>query len=73
MPRKWIGNLANLSSAQEMEEFTMLFMVLEDVPLSYQPDKITWKWTHAVIYSVVSAYDCQFIGTMQSLESPNCH
>jgi hypothetical protein len=48
-----------------MEEFTMLFMALEDVSLSDQPDKITWKWTHDGNYTVAYAYDYQFIGAMQ--------
>jgi hypothetical protein len=48
-----------------MEEFTLLFMALEDVSLTSQPDKITWKWTQDGIYSVATAYECQFIGVMQ--------
>jgi hypothetical protein len=66
---KWISNLANITSTQEMEEFTMLFMALAPVSLNSNPDTIKWRWTSNGQYSVASAYKCQFTGAIQKFPS----
>jgi hypothetical protein len=42
----------------------MLFMALEAVKLNDQEDSISWRWTANGVYSVASAYECQFLGSM---------
>jgi hypothetical protein len=37
---KWINNLANITTSQEMEEFTMLSMALDPVTLNDNTDSI---------------------------------
>jgi hypothetical protein len=41
----WIRNLLAIDSTKLLEEFTLLFMALSEVPLSEVQDQITWKWT----------------------------
>jgi hypothetical protein len=64
---KWISNLAGITSTTELEEFTLLFMAMETVTLTDQPDTIKWKWTSDGNFSVASAYDCQFLGAVQRI------
>jgi hypothetical protein len=47
-----------------MEEFTLLFMALSSVTLTEQSNSITWRWTGDGKFSVSSAYDCQFQGSI---------
>jgi hypothetical protein len=61
---KWISNLVNIHSTEQLEEFTMLFMALSSITLNDDDDTITWKWTANGKYTTSSAYDCQFIGAM---------
>jgi hypothetical protein len=62
-------HLANISSSEEIEEFTMLFMALAPVTLTNEPHIIKWRWTTNDQYYVASAYDCQFIGAIQKFPS----
>jgi hypothetical protein len=60
----WIRNLKDINSTALLEEFLLLFMALSDVELSEQQDSIKWKWKDDGLYSVSSAYECQFKGTI---------
>jgi hypothetical protein len=63
----WIRNLGVIGSAQLLDEFVLLYLAITSVTLTDQRDEITWRWTSNGKYSVASAYDCQFIGSMTSL------
>lgn len=60
----WIRNLNNVNSSTLVQEFTLFFMALADVQLSDHKDEIIWKWTLDGKYSIASAYDCQFRGSI---------
>jgi hypothetical protein len=47
-----------------MEEFILLFMALSHVELSQQKDKINWRWMVDGQYTMKSAYECQFRGSI---------
>jgi hypothetical protein len=40
-------------------------MALDPVILTDQPDTIKWKWIRDGTYTISSAYECQFLGTVQ--------
>jgi hypothetical protein len=58
----WARNISDLDTTVLVAEFVMLFMSLEPVQLNQEKDVIKWRWTNAGIFSVFSAYDCQFKG-----------
>jgi hypothetical protein len=62
----WIRNLQHVSNPIQLEEFTLLFMEISDVQLNDQHDSIYWKWTTDKKNSVASAYNCHFLGSMDS-------
>jgi hypothetical protein len=66
----WIKNLKQLQIAEQLDEFVLLFMALSRTNLSNQIDKIFWKWTPDDRFSVASAYDCQFHGSMAFFQAP---
>jgi hypothetical protein len=75
------SNLQNVSTTSQLEEFTLLFMVISSVVLTNQRDEIFWKWTKDDRYFLASAYKCQFLRAMtrfpatslwQALEEPKC-
>jgi hypothetical protein len=39
-------------------------MALSQITHTDQKDKIHWRWTRDGVYTVASAYDCQFIGCL---------
>jgi hypothetical protein len=63
---RWIKNLGNIDSTSLIEEFTLLFMAPASVKLTDKQDQITWLWTADGKYSVVSAYECQFMGAIST-------
>jgi hypothetical protein len=66
----WIKNLQAIHNTEQLEEFILLFMALSPVTLNDQHDSISWKWTSDGNYSVSSAYECQFLGSMSNFSSP---
>lgn len=46
-----------------MDEFVLLFGLLNDITLSNEKDQIRWKWTASGIYTTASAYQIQFEGS----------
>lgn len=60
----WIGNLGHLGVAHLIQEFLLLSMGLADIHLSHEPDTMIWRWTSNGKYSVSSAYECQFRGSV---------
>jgi hypothetical protein len=60
----WIRNLGNVDSETLVEEFTMLFMALSNINLNDQQDTKTWRWTPNGKYTVASAYERQFCGSI---------
>jgi hypothetical protein len=63
-------NSNEITSATQLEEFTMLFIALDSVELSEQKDTISWNWTKDGKFSVSSAYECQFLGAMSRFPTP---
>jgi hypothetical protein len=63
----WISSLVDITTTTEMEDFTLLFMVISLVSLTDQLDTITWRWTGDGKFTVASAYKCQFHGTYTTL------
>ena len=47
-----------------MAQFIQLWAVLREVVLQPRPDAISWRWTASGIYSMASAYRCQFVGAV---------
>jgi hypothetical protein len=41
----WIRNLQGIHTTEQLEEFTLLFMALEDINLNDQDGSIRWRWT----------------------------
>jgi hypothetical protein len=60
----WARNISDLDTTVLVAEFVMLFMSLEPVQLNQEKDVIKWRWTNAGIFSVFSAYNCQFKGSI---------
>jgi hypothetical protein len=60
----WIRSLQNINTPAQLDEFVLLFLAISSVNLSNSRDEITWKWTPNGEFSVASAYDCQFHGSM---------
>jgi hypothetical protein len=65
----WAMNFSDLDSTVLVEEFVMLFMALEPVQLNHEKDIIKWRWTDDGIFSVSSAYNCQFKGLISQFPS----
>jgi hypothetical protein len=63
----WIRNISRISSPDQLEEFTLLFMALESIHLNQEKDSITWNWTATGKFSDASAYDAQFRGSFSPL------
>jgi hypothetical protein len=66
----WIKNLKPFESAEQLDEFVLLFMAISGVNLSHQIDKIFWRWTPYGKFSVPSVYECQFHGSMTFFPAP---
>jgi hypothetical protein len=58
--RSWIKSLGAINSSKLLQDYIMLYMVLESIQLSDQPDEVFWRWTANGRFSVASAYNCQF-------------
>jgi hypothetical protein len=61
----WIRNIRDISSPSLLEEFILLFMALSQVELTLEKDRIKWRWMADGQYTVKSAYECQFQGSIQ--------
>jgi len=59
-----------MSSVEEMADFVALWDLVQDVQLTTEEDKITWKWTPDGSYTAKSAYEVQFKGSYCSFK-PN--
>jgi hypothetical protein len=66
----WITNLGQISTPEQLEEFTNLFMALSSISLSDENYQITWNWTADGSYSVATTYECQFLGSMVMFPAP---
>jgi hypothetical protein len=45
-----------------LEEFVLLFTLLNEMQLSEEKDMIRWRWTTTGEYSASSVYEIQFLG-----------
>jgi hypothetical protein len=77
----WIRNLQNINTTTQLEEFTLLFMLVSRGVLTNKKDEIFWKWTRDDLYSISLAYECPFLGAMtrfpattlwQAMIEPKC-
>jgi hypothetical protein len=60
---KWMKDLLIISTAQEFNQFVTLWIKLQHVQLTSQPDQITWRFSPSRHYSVKSVYQIQFAGS----------
>jgi hypothetical protein len=67
----WIRNLQHISTTEQLVEFTLLFMAISSTELSNKKDSTSWKWSANGKFSVASAYDCQFAGSMTTFLAPD--
>ena len=68
--QSWTRGLWRMSSVEEMADFVALWDLVQDVQLTTEEDKITWKWTPDGSYTAKSAYEVQFKGSYCSFK-PN--
>ena len=61
--QNWIRSLAGITTSVQLEQFTRLWAIMQDVVLLPRPDAIRWRWTESGVYSTASAYRCQFMGS----------
>ena len=59
----WTHGLWQMTTAQEMAEFIILWELVQGVQLSDETDSITWRWTADGSYTTKSAYKMQLQGT----------
>lgn len=52
----WMVGLQRISSALQLRQFIGLWLLLRDVQLTVEPDKVSWRWTPNLQYSASSAY-----------------
>jgi hypothetical protein len=52
----WIRNLQDITYASHLDEFTLLFMALDDTRLSDHKDEIKWNKTEDGKFSISSSY-----------------
>jgi hypothetical protein len=55
----WIRCLGEINSPALLEEYIMLFVMLNAVSLTAERDVIVWRWSANGKYSAASAYNCQ--------------
>jgi len=66
----WIRNIQALNSDILISEFLVLQELIQQVQLTDQEDRISWKWGASGSYSAKSAYNAQFLpGSNQSWAS----
>jgi hypothetical protein len=67
----WIRSLrGKITSTVQIEEFVSLWFRLHDFHLQPQvPDSIAWKWNPDGVFTVKSAYNAQFIGSYNHINS----
>jgi hypothetical protein len=58
----WIKNIRSIHSEELLDEFVLLFTVLNDVQLTEEKDVISWRWTTSGNYSTATVYEAQFLG-----------
>jgi hypothetical protein len=67
----WIKNIGEIHSPVLLNEYVMLSVMLDSIPLNDQDDQIIWGWTSNGHYLVASAYDYQFAGSMTYFPATN--
>ncbi|XP_071676990.1 uncharacterized protein [Lolium perenne] len=60
--RTWIPDIAGAPSALAMWQYVQLWGRLRDTQLSWDPDRLVWRWTTDGQYSAGSCYDTLFQG-----------
>jgi hypothetical protein len=60
----WIRNIGPINSPSLLNEYVLLFIMLSSVTLTQDRDQVFWRWSANGWYSVGSAYECQFAGSM---------
>lgn len=61
----WMKGLERLSTSEELDSFISLWSKIQNFTTSDLPDEISWNWTAAKTYTASSAYNAQFIGTIE--------
>jgi hypothetical protein len=64
-----LKNLKQLETAEQLDEFVLLFIALSGTNLSDQIDKKIWKWTPYGKFSVASSWQHDLLSSSCYLES----
>jgi len=62
--RFWMRRLRRMSNDQELRQFVSMWEELQQVQLNDHPDQITWRFIADGKFSVRSAYNVRFIGSI---------
>jgi hypothetical protein len=62
---RWLCGLSKISNEEQLHQFFHLWAKIDEVRLNSAPDSIQWLPEANGSYSAKSAYDFQFIGTIQ--------
>jgi hypothetical protein len=62
-------SLFRIATTEQLHQFTMLWSILRGVVLQDRPDAISWRWTTSGVYTMASAYHCQFVGAVAPFRS----
>lgn len=60
----WIKSLSTLNTESLMDECILLFSAIQNIQLSNERDRISWRWTNHGEYTAASAYNIQFAGSI---------
>ena len=66
---KGISRLHRVNTTGQLQEFTTLCINLHEIKLSYEDDKIKWKVLASKHYSLASAYNVSFFGSLLENDS----
>jgi hypothetical protein len=64
----WMRGLQRINTADELNQFVILWGKIQEVHLSNTPDLISWTLTADGQYSAASAYEIQFLGRVERNE-----
>jgi hypothetical protein len=53
--KNWIRSLRDITIAELLKEFIMLYTTLSSIQLSDQPDEVIWRWTANEKFTMASA------------------
>ncbi|PVH64828.1 hypothetical protein PAHAL_2G364400 [Panicum hallii] len=64
--QNWTRGLWRMQTSEEMASFVELWDLVQNVQLTDEQDRNTWRWTTDGIYTAKSAYNAQFHGSFNT-------